>query len=357
MTAVILKNIEKRYGSQIVCRVDRLEIAEGEVLTLLGPSGCGKTTTLRIVAGLVAQDQGELWFGDRNVTDVPPERRNAAMVFQNYALFPHMTVRENVAFGLVVRKTPKEEIRQRVEAALELVQLPHLAERLPKQLSGGQQQRIAIARALATQPDVLLFDEPLSNLDAKLREYMRFELRKLLDELRITTLYVTHDQTEAMVVSDRIALMDRGEIVRIDTPHNIYRDPQSRFVADFLGLSSFIPAKVTRWDQEKRCGTLLTEDGLEIVGVGAARSGEEVLLCVRPENVVLGAADAAADNAVNCFVGTVLAAVDLGEFVDYQVAVGKWQLRTKALSDGRPFRVGERLAVSLNPEACVVVRP
>jgi ABC-type Fe3+/spermidine/putrescine transport system ATPase subunit len=357
MTAVSLQNIEKRYGSVPVCRVDRLDISDGEVLTLLGPSGCGKTTTLRIIAGLVAQDSGELYFGTRNVTDVPPERRNAAMVFQNYALFPHMSVHENVAFGLVVRKTPKKEIQRRVEAALELVKLPHLAERLPKQLSGGQQQRIAIARALATEPDVLLFDEPLSNLDAKLREYMRFELRKLLDELHITTVYVTHDQTEAMVVSDRIAVMDKGEVVRIDSPHNIYRDPQSRFVADFLGLSSFITAKVARWDQEKRCGTLVTEDGLEIAGVGEARSGEEVLLCVRPENVALAAADAPAPSSVNHFIGTVVTAADLGEFIDYQINVGKWQLRTKALSGGRAFRTGERLAVSLDPDACVIVRP
>jgi ABC-type Fe3+/spermidine/putrescine transport system ATPase subunit len=357
MTSVTLQNIEKRYGAVQVCRVDRLEIGEGEVVTLLGPSGCGKTTTLRIIAGLVAQDSGEIYFGTRNISNVPPERRNAAMVFQNYALFPHMTVRENVAFGLVVRKSPKEHIRARVQAALELVKLPHLADRLPRQLSGGQQQRIAIARALATEPDVLLFDEPLSNLDAKLREYMRFELRKLLDELRITTVYVTHDQTEAMVVSDRIAVMDKGEIVRIDTPHNIYRDPQSRFVADFLGLSSFIPARVAQWDTDRRCGTLLTDDGLKIQGIGTARDGDEVFLCVRPENITLAEVDEAAGTRVNRFVGTVTTAADLGEFIDYQINVGKWQLRAKALSGGRPFRAGERLAVSLDPAACVVVTP
>jgi ABC-type Fe3+/spermidine/putrescine transport system ATPase subunit len=279
------------------------------------------------------------------------------MVFQNYALFPHMTVRENVAFGLVVRKAPKEEIAKRVAAALDLVQLPMLADRYPKQLSGGQQQRIAIARALATEPDVLLFDEPLSNLDAKLREYMRFELRKLLDELRITTLYVTHDQTEAMVVSDRIAVMDKGEIVRIDTPHNIYRDPQQRFVADFLGLSSFIPVEVVEWDETARRGRLVTEDGLEVHGSGRARSGERMLLCVRPENIALAAATESSGAAGNRFDGTVTAATDLGEFIDYQLTLGKWPLRTKALAGGRVFRPGERVSISLDPTSCTVVMP
>ena len=333
MTAVSLQSIEKRYGSVPVCRVDRLDISDGEVLTLLGPSGCGKTTTLRIIAGLVAQDSGELYFGERNVTDVPPERRKMAMVFQNYALWPHMTVAREHRVRPRVATTPKNEIRDACEAAME----PSIC-RIWGTISARAQRRPAAARlgraSARSRARVLLLDEPLSNLDAKLREQMRSS-SKLLDAACDHRVYVTHDQDEAMVVSDRIAVMDKGEVVRIDTPHNIYRDPQSRFVADFLGLSSFIPAKVARWDQEKRCGTLVTEDGLEIAGVGAARSGEEVLLCVRPENVALAAADVAAGSGVNRFIGTVVTAADLGEFIDYQINVGKWQLRTKALS-GRP---------------------
>jgi ABC-type Fe3+/spermidine/putrescine transport system ATPase subunit len=357
MSSVTLRGIEKRYGDTVAARIEELYIPDGEVVSLLGPSGCGKTTTLRMVAGLVAQDRGEILFGERVVNDVPPEHRNAAMVFQNYALFPHMTVYDNVAFGLVVRKVPRTEVARRVQAALELVQLPQMGPRLPKQLSGGQQQRIAVARALATEPDVLLFDEPLSNLDAKLREYMRFEIRQLLEKLRITTIYVTHDQTEAMVVSDKIVVMEGGSIAQVDIPRNIYRHPRTRFVADFVGLTSFIPGVVEEYREARAQVLVATEDGLRIWGSGGPfERGVEVLLCVRPENIEL-ADIGTSPRAENRFPGRIDTVTDFGEFVDYHLHVGRWPLRTKSLSGDRPFVDGQAVDVWLSPERCVVVTP
>ncbi|MGE0716032.1 MAG: ABC transporter ATP-binding protein [Alphaproteobacteria bacterium] len=353
MTGIRLEGIVKRYGTAAAAEIDRLEIGNGEIVSLLGPSGCGKTTTLRIVAGLIEQDAGDLWFGDRLVNDVPPERRNAAMVFQNYALFPHMTVRQNIAFGLEVRKLPRAEIESRIARVLDLVKLPGTADRLPKQLSGGQQQRIAIARAVATEPDVLLFDEPLSNLDAKLREYMRFELRKLLEQLRITTLYVTHDQAEAMVISDRIVVMDKGSIVQADAPHRVYRDPASRFVAEFVGTASFIEGRVDSWDEAAGRGVVATPDGHRLAARGRAhRPGDSVVLCARPEAIALYPAGAvrAGDLA-----GVVEAIVDLGETVDWHVRVGDRVLRTRSLAGPRPAGAGEAVSVRLDPERCYVV--
>ncbi|BBK33211.1 iron(III) transport system ATP-binding protein/putative spermidine/putrescine transport system ATP-binding protein [Stella humosa] len=353
MTAIRLEGIVKRYGTAAAARIERLDIRDGEIVSLLGPSGCGKTTTLRIVAGLIEQDEGNLWFGDRLINDVPPERRNAAMVFQNYALFPHMTVRQNIAFGLEVRKRPRAEIDRKVDAVLELVQLPGTADRLPKQLSGGQQQRIAIARALATEPDVLLFDEPLSNLDAKLREYMRFELRKLLESLKITTLYVTHDQAEAMVISDRIVVMDKGAIVQVDTPHKVYRDPASRFVAEFVGTASFLEGRVESWDAGEGRGLVVTDEGLRLVGRGhGMQPGDPAVLCARPEAISLHPVSAATPDDLP---GTIEAIVDLGEMVDFHVRIGTRAIRTRTLAGPRPGNQGDRVGVRLDPERCYVV--
>jgi ABC-type Fe3+/spermidine/putrescine transport system ATPase subunit len=352
MTAVRLQQVVKRYGPVLAAQIERLDISDGEVVALLGPSGCGKTTTLRIVAGLITQDEGELFFGERNVTFVPPERRNAAMVFQNYALFPHMTVYDNIAFGLEVRKFTRDQIRGRVAAVLDLVKLPAMGDRLPKQLSGGQQQRVAIARALAIQPDVLLFDEPLSNLDAKLREYMRFELRKLLEQLKITTLYVTHDQTEAMVISDRVVVMDKGSIVQVDTPTNIYLHPVNRFVAEFVGAGSFIPGEIKSRNGDGT-GALITEGGLEIVGRGKGlRAGDKAQVCIRPEAISLRRPDASDPAPLK---GTIESAADLGEMVDYEVRFGGSSIRTKTLSAGRPYLKGDDVVVTLDPERCIIL--
>ena len=266
--------------------IDHLEIDSGEIVCFVGPSGCGKTTALRTVAGLLSHDEGDVYFGDRLVNDLPPERRNAAMVFQNYALFPHMTVFDNVAFGLTVRKKPPDEIADKVRSVLDLVQLPDVGERYPNQLSGGQQQRIAVARALATEPDILLFDEPLSNLDAKLREYMRFELRQLLENLKITTVYVTHDQTEAMVIGDRLIVMNAGRILQDAPPSQVYHRPADRFVADFIGTVSIVEGRVAEAADADGLVQLRTSDGLSFWGNGVdVGPGETAVACIRPEAI------------------------------------------------------------------------
>ena len=243
MSTVILKNISKAFGSNLVLQQFSETFQDGEFVTLLGPSGCGKTTMLRIIAGFEKPTTGELFIGGEQVAGgkcfVPPERRQIGMVFQNYAVWPHMTVEENVAYPLTIRKSPKSEIGQRVEAALNMVHLGQYAKRLPNQLSGGQQQRVALARALVATPELLLLDEPLSNLDAKLRESMRFEIKEIQKRTGITVVYVTHDQTEAMTMSDRIFLINRGVIQQSGSPEEIYNHPANQFVADFLGKVDF----------------------------------------------------------------------------------------------------------------------
>jgi putative spermidine/putrescine transport system ATP-binding protein len=360
MSKVHLEAIIKRYGHVVAAQIDDLIIGDGEVVALLGPSGCGKTTTLRIVAGLVEHDSGKLTFGDRDVTHVPAERRNAAMVFQNYALFPHMTVYENIAFGLEVRKFSKTDIARKVAAVLDLVKLPGMGERLPKQLSGGQQQRIAIARALATEPDVLLFDEPLSNLDAKLREYMRIELRNLLVSLKTTTLYVTHDQTEAMVISDRVVVMDKGSILQVDTPSNVYLRPATRFVAEFVGSGSFVEGHVKSISPGASgapTAMLTTNDGIDIIGTPTARPqiGDLALICIRPEAVTLTPANAASVSPGNELKGQVETAVDVGELIEYEVRVGRWIVRTRSFSTRARFGKGASVLVSLDPDRCLLI--
>ena len=243
---VSLHNITKRFGTTPVVNAVTLDIADGELFFLLGPSGCGKTTLLRTIAGFYLPDTGTLKFGDRDVTNLPPNQRNTGMVFQNYALWPHMTVAGNVAYGLDVRKIPADEKAQRVKAALAAVRMDEFAERPATLLSGGQQQRVALARALVVNPDVLLLDEPLSNLDAKLRLEMREEIRRLHKETGLTTIYVTHDQAEALSLADRVAVMNLGRIEQVGTPRELYRTPTNEFVRDFLGAANFVEGHVTR---------------------------------------------------------------------------------------------------------------
>jgi putative spermidine/putrescine transport system ATP-binding protein len=244
MSKITLNNLTKRHGD--VTAVDRvsLEIKQGEFIAFLGPSGCGKTTTLRMIAGLTMASEGNINFGDRDVTYLPPYLRNAGLVFQGYALFPHMSVAQNVAFGLEMRKIDRTEGQRRVMEALALVKLEHLADRLPGQLSGGQQQRVALARAIVYEPDVLLLDEPLSALDAKLRHEVRSELRRLQSKLGLTTIFVTHDQDEALSVADRIVVLSAGKVEQVGTPRDIYQRPETRFVAEFIGLTNFIVGQV-----------------------------------------------------------------------------------------------------------------
>ena len=292
-----------------------MEIADGELFTLLGPSGCGKTTLLRLIAGFGAPDGGEIWFGDRRVDGLRPYERNIGMVFQNYALWPHMTVRANIAYGLKLRRLDGREIERRLAGTLAKVNLGGLEERYPGQLSGGQQQRVALARALVLNPDILLLDEPLSNLDAKIRVQVRAEIRKLQKELGITTVYVTHDQEEALSLSDRVAVMHDGRMLQLASPKTLYERPINRFVADFVGTNNLI-AGVCR---EMAAGLVVAETALgtlrctPTVRVGP---GDRCVLAVRPENVALGVGH---ENTLD---GRVVLTSYLGNTLRYEVEVG-----------------------------------
>lgn len=283
MTAITLQGLRKHYGSAVAVEDVDLLIQSRELFFLLGPSGCGKTTLLRLIAGFIEPTAGSIRFGERDVTRLPPNRRNAGMVFQNYALWPHMTVVENVAYGLNVRRVPAAEREQRVQEALRLVQMQDYARRRPGQLSGGQQQRIALARALVIRPEVLLLDEPLSNLDAKLRLEMREQIRCLVDETGITTIYVTHDQKEALSMADTVAVMRAGRVVQVGPPRSLYARPRSRFVADFLGETNFLHAVVVGTDGGR---LLLDTPAGRLVSTAFDEStprGGNVTLSIRPE--------------------------------------------------------------------------
>ncbi len=250
MISITIENLVKRFGEHIALAGITLRIEAGEIFFLLGPSGCGKTTLLRTIAGFYAPDAGRILFGDEDVTTVPPHKRNTAMMFQSYALWPHMTVARNVAFGLEERRVPSQEIDRRVKQALSSVRMEDYADRKIAQLSGGQQQRVALARALVIRPRALLLDEPLSNLDAKLRLEMRAEIRRVCKESGLTAIYVTHDQKEALSISDRMAILESGKIAQIGRPEEVYRRPQSRIIADFIGETNFIPGKIASSNSE-----------------------------------------------------------------------------------------------------------
>ena len=285
MARLELLGLSKRYGDHYAVKSVNLEVADGEFVVLLGPSGCGKTTTLRMVAGFVEPSGGAARIGGVDITYLPPWRRNTGMVFQSYALFPHMSVAENVAFGLEMRRLAKDEIAARAKEALRLVRLEAYAERLPRQLSGGQQQRVALARALAIRPDVLLLDEPLSNLDAKLREEVRIEIRELQRQLGLTTIMVTHDQEEALTVADRLVVMADGEIRQIGSQRDLYERPADRFVAGFVGRSTFLDGRVTAPGEFETAGGLRLKCHID-GALGPAA------LALRPERLTLDAAGA-----------------------------------------------------------------
>ncbi len=351
MPEVKLDGITKRYGK--VTAVDHLELVvrDGEILTLLGPSGCGKTTTLRCVAGFVIPDEGRVFLGEEDVTRVPPERRDIGFVFQNYALWPHMTVFQNLAFGLQLRRVPRDEIRKRVQEGLAMVRLEGMEDRYPRQLSGGQQQRVALARALVLRPRVLLMDEPLSNLDAKLREEMRFEIRELQRQLGITAIYVTHDQAEALVLSDRIAVLNEGRLIQLGTPEEIYQRPANRFVAGFIGLSSFIEARVAEVGAET--AVLETKDGIRFRAPrDGLAEGQAVTLAVRPEHVEV--LEGPPGDLENAFQVEVIRAAYLGDSIDCRLRLGKWELRTQ-LPPGRIPSPGETLWIRLPAEKLILI--
>ncbi|PZN97781.1 MAG: Fe3+/spermidine/putrescine ABC transporter ATP-binding protein, partial [Hyphomicrobiales bacterium] len=267
MARLSIEHLRKTYGDLTVVDDVNIDVADGEFLVLLGPSGCGKTTTLRMVAGFIAPSAGAITIGERGVTSLPPWKRNCGLVFQSYALFPHMTVAENVAFGLEMRKISPADRAPRVAEALRLVQLDGFDERYPRQLSGGQQQRVALARALAMEPDVLLLDEPLSNLDAKLRQEVRVEIRDLQRKLGLTTIMVTHDQEEALTMADRLVVMEKGKVRQIGTQRELYEKPADRFVAGFIGRSAFLDGEITA------PGRFRTKGGVEIGCAAATGTG------------------------------------------------------------------------------------
>jgi putative spermidine/putrescine transport system ATP-binding protein len=318
MTRLTISGLTKRFDGLTAVDDLSLEIAEGELVSLLGPSGCGKTTTLRSIAGFVQPDAGRILFDGVDVTALAPERRNIGMVFQNYALFPHMTVRENLRFGLEMRRIGREAIAQRIGKALEIVQLAGLEDRYPRQLSGGQQQRVALARALVIEPRVLLLDEPLANLDAKLREEMRFFIRSLQKRVGITTLYVTHDQAEAMVISDRIVVMFNGRIRQAGDATEIYSHPIDREVADFIGLSNFIDGRVKARSQDDRYTIETALGDIRCRSALALPIGAPATIVVRPEAIKL-ARQPSVDGSVNSIVGRVRDRFYLGNVAGYRV--------------------------------------
>ena len=284
---ISIKNALKKYGDNVIIPDLNLEIKEGEFFTLLGPSGCGKTTLLRMIAGFNSIEGGDFFFNDTRINDLDPAKRNIGMVFQNYAIFPHMTVRKNVEFGLKNKRLPKDQVKTQAEKFMQLMHVDEYAERLPERLSGGQQQRVALARALCIEPDVLLFDEPLSNLDAKLRVEMRTVIKNIQHSVGITTVYVTHDQEEAMAVSDRIAVMNAGVIQHVGTPKNIYQRPANLFVSTFIGRSNVMNGKLAIEDGKTM---LVTPSGYkaEMVNVlDQYKQDQDVVMSVRPEELLL----------------------------------------------------------------------
>ena len=363
MARIELEAVSKRYGDFHAVRDFSLTIEQGELVVLLGPSGCGKTTTLRMIAGFVSVTSGRIRLGGRDVTGLPPHRRNTGLVFQGYALFPHLTAAENIAFGLEMRGLPEAVVREKVASALRLVRLDDLGDRLPRQLSGGQQQRVALARALVIEPDALLLDEPLSNLDAKLREEVRVEIRQLQRALGLTTVMVTHDQDEALAMADRLVVMSAGAIQQIGTQRELYEHPSNRFVAGFVGRTNFLSGQLVEPGVFRSDGGLtLRYDGRSAAssgGAAAARSsGARRALALRPERLVLGGS---VDHArANRVAGTVEFASYLGATIEYYVRLSSGEtLRVHAPNTGaagdRAWALGEAVHVSWPAEVGLVL--
>ena len=365
MASISLQSLTKRFGQTIAVNNLNLDLQEGELIALLGPSGCGKTTTLRMIAGFEIADDGAVYLAGEDVTTLPPERRNAGMVFQNYALFPHLSVFRNVAFGLEMRKLSKTVITERVQTILDKVQLSDLGDRYPRQLSGGQQQRTALARALVINPSVLLLDEPLANLDAKLREEMRFYIRSLQQEFGITTVYVTHDQSEALVLADRIAVMKDGVLQQIDAPNDIYQRPLNAWVADFVGLTNLIPATVL----EHRDGILLTESAFgKLYGRSNEdlSAGRKVLFSVRPESLRLSeprTGDSTLPSEIergspsaNRIEAIVRERAYLGNLIDYRVEAGNHQVLRVQAPPFPAYGAGDRVTLTFSADEGWLIR-
>ncbi|MGD8983220.1 MAG: ABC transporter ATP-binding protein [Desulfobacteraceae bacterium] len=357
MAFIEIQNLFKRFKNVVAVNHIQLEVNKGEMLTLLGPSGCGKTTTLRCIAGLEKPEEGDIVIDGKPMLSegfVQPSKRGIGMVFQNYAVWPHMKVFNNIVYGLKLQKISRESIQKKGQEVLELVGLDGLEERYPAQLSGGQQQRVALARALVRNPKVLLLDEPLSNLDAKLREELRFEIKSLVRRMGITSVYVTHDQAEAMVISDRIAVMDSGNVVQIGTAQEIYKEPANRFVADFIGTMNFMSGEVvqvlpdtvyvrTEFSEKMLCKTS---------GITATKLGEKVYASIRPEDVEVFSEPP--QSSENLFKGTIVHKAYLGNFLFFFVSVNETMIRVQ-VPHHLPQEEGEELYLFLNPQKCTIL--
>ncbi|MGW8182325.1 MAG: ABC transporter ATP-binding protein [Burkholderiales bacterium] len=357
---VELVQLTKRFGEEVAVREVNLAVGQGEFVTLLGPSGCGKTTTLRCIAGLERPDAGEIRIDGQVVTapgrgiHLDPENRNIGMVFQSYAVWPHMTVFDNVAYGLRVRRVAGPEMTARTTKALELVGLGHLADRYATKLSGGQRQRVALARAIAYEPKVILFDEPLSNLDAKLREQMRVELVRLQHEVGITSIYVTHDQAEALVMSDRVVVMDKGVIQQVGDPETIYARPANAFVANFIGVANLLEGKLLGRDGDVSEVEIPVGDGqaplhLKAIGAEGASRGQRIILSLRPEDISLNLQRPNGGSSANLMEAEVIDTVYLGNFLDCRVRVGTRELAIQ-IDHFERLAPGQKVFVTFRPE-------
>lgn len=316
---IVLNDITKKYNDVVAVDSVSMVIKQGELLALLGPSGCGKTTLLRIIAGLISHDEGKIYFHDNDVSNYPAQKRNAVMVFQNYALFPHLSVEQNVAYGLKARKIKKKEINEKVQLALERVELGGLGKRRVQELSGGQKQRVALARALVVEPDILLFDEPLSNLDERLRVGMRQEIKKIQREMGITSVYVTHDQGEALAIADRIVVMNKGKIQQIATADELYYRPVNAFVASFVGQANLFNLIPQKKENNKNIVNLLGKN----IEINNDFSGEKVTALLRPEEISIG------DNGIK---GIVKWKENLGNIIRYKIEVLKYEIFVDVLN-------------------------
>jgi ABC-type Fe3+/spermidine/putrescine transport system ATPase subunit len=353
MDKLQLTGLTKKFGDLIVVDDLNLTLRAGEFVSLLGPSGCGKTTTLRMIAGFVTPTSGTVEMDGKQMSSanasLPPEKRRMSMIFQSYALWPNMTVEQNVAFGLKMRKVAKDEAKRRVGQILDVVQLHHLAARYPNELSGGQQQRVSLARALVVQPEILLLDEPLSNLDANLREEMRSEIRRLHNEFGITSIYVTHDQSEAMTTSDRIAVMNKGRIEQIDDPLTLYTRPKTRYVAEFIGRSNILDGKPN--------GTTVAFNGFEVamtrLGTGTpVKTGE---FSLRSQNVVLHGACPSSDSVI--LPGSITERAFLGETWDYAFRADTSDLSLRVMSPPvSVFNVGQKVWLEIKPSHIIPIQ-
>ena len=359
MTPMIeLKQVSKRYGSVEALAPTDLTVRQGEFVTLLGPSGSGKSTLLNLIAGMASPSSGSIFVRGVDITHTPPSERGLGMVFQNYALMPHMTVFQNIAFPLRVRKLAKTEIRRRVMDVLEMVRLPHLAERKPKELSGGQQQRVSLARCIVYNPALILLDEPLGALDKKLREQMQVEIRRLHAQLGITMLNVTHDQDEALSMSDRIVLMNEGRVEQIATPNELYRAPRTAFAADFIGTANLIPGTVLGFENGHTVVSTPLGPLRGVSGETAPANGSAVQLLIRPEYVRLRAAADAAHDGVVQGSGTLDDSITLGSVVRHHVRIaGDRQIIVQQQNDRATgvYTRGDPVVLDWAPENCLII--